>query len=411
MLQSGGRWPRLLGPGFPAFPPGTSESSPSYPPLGSLARMGVLALIFVPVLGLILLWPSLVSTPAHARQQETGETSLLRLDPGSLTNRGGRPPSAEVDALPLETGARPEVEIYLHMRGASYPLRASGSDLREGLAHAGIFPKPSDLLQPQMDTPLHDGIHAYLQESLPVIVYADGGIASGYTLRATVGQALAELGVELGGHDLVQPSIESLVIAPTTVKVVRIAEELITEEEIVEYQVLRQASDELEINTQALAQEGEDGLLKRTISISYEDGQEVGRSLVEEWMEKEPTPKVILSGTKVIWRALETPSGPVSYREKLRMMATSYDASHGGKAPGSPAYGITYTGMRAGRGVVAVDPRVIPLYTRLYIPGYGLAVAGDTGGAIKGDRIDLGFEEGATGLWSSRWVDVYILNR
>ncbi|MDP2725899.1 MAG: 3D domain-containing protein, partial [Dehalococcoidia bacterium] len=157
-------------------------------------------------------------------------------------------------------------------------------------------------------------------------------------------------------------------------------------------------------------QEGEDGLLKRTILVRYENGQEVGRSLQKEWVEKDPVSRIILHGTKVIWRTVETSSGPVKYWQKLRMLATSYDASHGGKDPGHPAYGITYTGMVAGRGVVAVDPRVVPLYTQLYVPGYGLAVAGDTGGGIIGDRIDLGFEEGETGLWSVRWVDVYILN-
>jgi len=46
--------------------------------------------------------------------------------------------------------------------------------------------------------------------------------------------------------------------------------------------------------------------------------------------------------------------------------------------------------MRAGKGVVAVDPRVIRLGSRLYVEGYGFAVAGDTGGSIKGKRIDLG---------------------
>jgi 3D (Asp-Asp-Asp) domain-containing protein len=70
----------------------------------------------------------------------------------------------------------------------------------------------------------------------------------------------------------------------------------------------------------------------------------------------------------------------------LRMSATAYTAYCGGRCSGRTALG-----WQAGYGIVAVDPRVIPLRTRLYIPGYGYAVAGDVGGSIKGARIDLGF--------------------
>ena len=73
--------------------------------------------------------------------------------------------------------------------------------------------------------------------------------------------------------------------------------------------------------------------------------------------------------------------------------------------------GVTKSGLRAGRGVVAVDPSVIPLGTRLYIPGYGPAVAGDTGGAIVGRRIDLGYENYAAAVqFGRRAVTVYVLH-
>lgn len=64
----------------------------------------------------------------------------------------------------------------------------------------------------------------------------------------------------------------------------------------------------------------------------------------------------------------------------------------------------------AARGIVAVDPRVIPYYTKMYIPGYGIAIAGDTGGAIRGNRVDLfmdSYEEAIN--WGRRNVEVYIL--
>jgi 3D (Asp-Asp-Asp) domain-containing protein len=73
------------------------------------------------------------------------------------------------------------------------------------------------------------------------------------------------------------------------------------------------------------------------------------------------------------------------------MTATAYYAfgSGGNDINGN---GITALGLRARKGIVAVDPRIIPLGTRLYIPGYGEALAADTGGWIKNYRVDLCFE-------------------
>jgi len=100
---------------------------------------------------------------------------------------------------------------------------------------------------------------------------------------------------------------------------------------------------------------------------------------------------------------VKTAGGLLPFETKIHMFSTSYDKNCLG------CNETTATGLRAGYGVVAVDPRVIPLGTKLFIPGYGVAVAGDTGGAIKGNKIDLGFDDVKTGWWSSRFVDVYVL--
>ncbi len=372
--------------------------------------MGLLSAIFIPVLALTLLWPSVASTSRYP-QELPADVGLLRINPGLLTSRGGRTPDPEPHtSAPAARPAQPAVSIYLQIRGTSSQVQTSGTTLREGLSQAGIFPKSSDMVRPSIDLPLQDGMHVYLQESEPVVVYADGAVSSRYTLQPTVGQALGEMGIVTGEQDRVQPGLDSLVVGATTVRIVRVASETVVEEEVIAHRVLRQPSDDMEINTETLDQDGEDGILKRSIRVDYEDGQEVGREMEKEWVDRPPVPKITLYGTKVVWRTIDTSSGPVKYRQKLGMMATSYDASGGGKSRSHPAYGITATGMLAGRGVVAVDPRVIPLYTRLYIPGYGLAIAGDTGGAVIGNRIDLGFNEGDTNLWSTRWVDVYILD-
>jgi 3D (Asp-Asp-Asp) domain-containing protein len=81
--------------------------------------------------------------------------------------------------------------------------------------------------------------------------------------------------------------------------------------------------------------------------------------------------------------------------KRMNVRATAYTAGveSTGKTPEHPAYGITSTGTEVQEGrTIAVDPEVIPLNSRVYIPGRGLHVAEDTGGAIKGFRIDIYME-------------------
>jgi 3D (Asp-Asp-Asp) domain-containing protein len=87
------------------------------------------------------------------------------------------------------------------------------------------------------------------------------------------------------------------------------------------------------------------------------------------------------------------------------MVATAYTANCDGCS------GTTASGQHAGHGIVAVDPRVIPLGSHLYIPGYGQAIAGDTGGAIHGNRVDLGFNSDSDAMqFGRRSVTVYVLH-
>lgn len=117
----------------------------------------------------------------------------------------------------------------------------------------------------------------------------------------------------------------------------------------------------------------------------------------------EPKDKKILRGTKIVWKTLQTPDGEIKYWKKMRVYATHYDQHCLG------CNEWTAIGMRAGKGVIAVDPKVIKMRSKVYIPGYGVAIAGDTGGAIKGNIIDLGFDDAKTAGWSARFVDIYLL--
>lgn len=107
--------------------------------------------------------------------------------------------------------------------------------------------------------------------------------------------------------------------------------------------------------------------------------------------------------------SVDTVHGRLAYTRALDVVATYYTPADGGKPRGSPAYGITATGARATRGIVAVDPRVIPLYSWLYVPGYGFGQARDVGGAIIGNHIDVAFDDGDGAWWGRRELTVYVL--
>jgi len=83
-----------------------------------------------------------------------------------------------------------------------------------------------------------------------------------------------------------------------------------------------------------------------------------------------------------------------AYSRSFVAEATAYtlDFQSTGRHPDHPLFGVTASGMMAQVGVVAVDTNVIPFHTQMYIEGYGFAVAGDRGGAIRGYKVDVFFD-------------------
>lgn len=164
-----------------------------------------------------------------------------------------------------------------------------------------------------------------------------------------------------------------------------------------------QDDPEKEAGEEEVLDEGEDGKKIKTFKITYsKDGEEFQKELIS--LQTIPSQdKKILRGTKIAWKTLQTSEGEIRYWKKMRVYATHYDS----RCLGCNEW--TAIGMRAGKGVIAVDPKIIPLRSKVYIPGYGIAIAGDTGGAIKGKIIDLGFEDARTAGWSARFIDIYLL--
>lgn len=125
------------------------------------------------------------------------------------------------------------------------------------------------------------------------------------------------------------------------------------------------------------AQEGRAGSVRRTYRVKLEDGKPVSKELIkEERTESQPTV------FKIGKAGFSFSRGDFTRHKVLDMVATAYYSNVTGS-------GRTATGERARYGCVAVDPRVVPLGSIVFVEGYGMALACDTGGAIKGHRIDL----------------------
>ena len=192
------------------------------------------------------------------------------------------------------------------------------------------------------------------------------------------------------------------------IRVVRVTERFQVVQEPIAFETTWQPDPDLEIDHQHVMQDGAPGILEKRVRVRYEDGHEVAQRVDDVYVRIPPTTKIFGYGTMVVVRPIDTPTGPVEYWRKIRMLATSYSAGTAGVSPTSPWYGRTATGMIMRHGIVAVDPRMINLRSQVYVPGYGVGIAGDTGGAIKGKRIDLGYDDDNLVLWY-RWVDVYLL--
>ena len=179
----------------------------------------------------------------------------------------------------------------------------------------------------------------------------------------------------------------------------------ITQREPIPYSTLRKATAQLRTGASRTVQNGVNGEKEVVFKVTTRtDGVEVHREKVSEKILKKPLNEVVQEGL----RATLPSRGYFSGRRMLTMIPTTYDPYN----CGGDGRGITATGLKARYGVVAVDPRFIPLGTKLYVDGYGYAIAADTGGAIKGNRIDLCVDSKhqARSIASYKPIHVYIID-
>jgi uncharacterized protein YabE (DUF348 family) len=288
--------------------------------------------------------------------------------------------------------------VQIVMAEETKQVRTFASTVAEVLEEEGIVLTPDDEVNPALTTLLKDGTVIKIAKAFPVTLIIGEEKKEVMTPSVTVSEFLTRQNLTLGKDDQISPSLTSYLKEGEEVRITRIRKEKVIEKEEIPFKVVYQNNPNLASGTRKVVQKGETGIKELEIEIVYENNREINRAVLNEKIAKEPKNEIIARGTMMV---ASRGGKSFEYEKVLNVEATAYSFSAGH---------ITATGAPVARGVVAVDPKVIPLGTRLYVEGYGYGHALDVGGSIKGNRIDVFFPREREALnWGRRWVKVYVL--
>ncbi|MBM7866365.1 DUF348 domain-containing protein [Heliobacterium gestii] len=288
-------------------------------------------------------------------------------------------------------------DIVLDVDGEQRAIGTFKTTVGEALAEAGVTLAEKDKVDPPVSTLLQEKLTVHIIRAFPIAVFADGKKQELITTPASVRDILAQTSIQLGALDRVEPALDQTVDKPSTVRIVRVTQEEVVEEETVPYRTEQKPDNTLEKGLRKIVSRGSTGLERNRMVVTYEDGEPVKKDLIAQQIVRSPVNQVVAMGT-----IDQVSRGGLNFhiREARYMVATAY--SHTGRNTASGAYPEV--------GMVAVDTSIIPLGSRLYIEGYGFARAADRGSAIVGERIDVFVESSEEARrWGKRTTKVYVL--
>lgn len=251
------------------------------------------------------------------------------------------------------------------------------------------------------------------------------------TNAATVGDFLKEAGIELTSAQLENVNTEAKITSDLSIGVDALSYGTEDVEETVPYETEYRDTDTLDEGVTQVSVQGVEGKQTRQYTITYVNGQEVAREQTGSWVDTYAQNEIILRGTgraaaeTDAQSGADTTGGDPALVNNTATSGTfvgadgverSYSAVLDVRATCYYVGGITASGLEATEGVIAVDPTVIPLGTRVYVVGpygdFGERIAADTGGDIKGYTIDVCIDPNNPYAYNFGWRDmkVYILN-
>jgi resuscitation-promoting factor RpfB len=317
---------------------------------------------------------------------------LLKEQNVTITNEDEMYPSADTkisDDMDITVHLAKPVKLTID--GQEKVIMTTAQTVKELLKEQKINIKPDDVIMPSPSSPLEENGQVTYEKAFPLVLNDGGTSKQVFSTSTTVADFLEKQNITLNEFDRVEPAIGETIDQNDTVRVIRVEKVNDVVEEEVDYAEKEQNDASMYKGESAVISEGVKGLVKRNFEIIKENGKVVSKTLIDETVLKEPADRVVAVGTKSVpsSSALVKSSAPKanSKVKEMYVEATAYSPYDAGMS------GITATGINIRKNpkmkMIAVDPKVIPLGSKVWVEGYGVAIAGDTGGAIKGRKIDI----------------------
>lgn len=357
---------------------------------------------------------------------EVKESDFLSHDPETLVKNN------------LSIVWEPAKKVTIATENEEETIWTTAKTVEQLLKENDIELKEHDKIDVALETEIKQNMNISIERAFSFVLKDGTKKEEVWSTSTTVADFLKQQGITLGELDRVEPGLDEEITPDEEVRVIRVEKVTDVVEEPIDFAVVTKKDASMSAGNEKVVQNGEKGLVKKEYEVVKENGKETKRTLKSEKTVRESQDQIVAVGTKVVTAQVSrgASSSPKAKQAKQtkqpnQKQVKQQSANSGGQkqSDGNEFYvnataftancngcsGVTATGINLHANpnakVIAVDPSVIPLGSKVWVEGYGYAVAGDTGGAIKGNRIDVFMNsKDQANRFGSKRVKVRVLN-